>query len=478
MNQISQVHQKKLKKLQHLYWRAGFGLSPKAFQETQRNIATISINDEARQLIQKGKKSTALPNQPKPVKSRAEFRALSKAEMKQLKMEARQKVGEMNADWVRSMATTDNPLLERMSLFWHDHFACRITSSHLVVDYLNAIRQNALGNFKDLLIGVSKSAAMIRYLNNQQNKKQKPNENFARELIELFTIGRGNYTEKDVKEAARAFTGWSSDFSGEFVFRRYWHDGGAKTFMGQTGNWGGEDIIDILLSKKETALFLTRKLYRYFVNERIEGQISEQRVQQLANSFYKSNYDIAQLMQEIFTSQWFYADQHIGTKIKSPIDFLVGVMRTIQVEFEDKKPILFVEKALGQMLFNPPNVAGWAGGKAWIDNSTLMFRLNFVNILFGQVELEMHVKEEFTAQPRNKVVKKLVGKVSMEQLVQSFQNKKQAEIFNAMEMMLLQTSPSTPPSVLNSFTATQSSHSDYIKTLALRLMSMPEYQLC
>jgi len=287
---------KSQEQLIHLYARAGFGLSPKELTQKSKK----SIQQEAEKLIRKAKKNpTLLDNELNFSRDQS---MMSKKDARMRRRIAREKVATINVNWINSMVTSDNPLLERMSLFWHDHFACRMTKPELVTNYMNAIRQNALGNFKDLLLAVSKTPAMIRYLNNRQNRKQKPNENFARELMELFTIGRGNYTEKDIKEAARAFTGWTFDRKGAFIIRKAWHDYGSKTFMDSTGRFGGEDIIDIILARKETAIFIVKKIYKYFVNE----QINEKRINNLANYFYKNDYNIAKLMQKIFTSSWFY----------------------------------------------------------------------------------------------------------------------------------------------------------------------------
>jgi uncharacterized protein (DUF1800 family) len=181
---------------------------------------------------------------------------------------------------------------------------------------LHVIRQNALGSFRTLLHGVSKSAAMLKFLNAQQNRKDHPNENFAREVMELFTLGRGNYTENDIKEAARAFTGWSANLQGDFVFRRFQHDNGSKTVLGKTGNFTGEDVLDILLEKKGTAAYITQKIYRFFVNEAVD----KEKADWLSARFYQSDYNIGQLMKDIFTSDWFYEAKNIGTRIKSPIE--------------------------------------------------------------------------------------------------------------------------------------------------------------
>jgi len=167
---------------------------------------------------------------------------------------------------------------------------------------LNVIRKNALGNFKELLFEVSKSPAMLQFLNNQQNKKDHPNENFAREVMELFTMGRGNYTENDIKELARAFTGWGYDKEGNFTERPKQHDTGAKTFLGKTGNFTGDDVLNIILEQKATAKFITAKIYKFFVNENPD----QNNINKLSEELYTSNYDLKKLMQNIFSSSWFY----------------------------------------------------------------------------------------------------------------------------------------------------------------------------
>jgi uncharacterized protein (DUF1800 family) len=454
----------------HLYARAGFGLSPKEL--IQKN--SHSIQKEVEKLIKKAKRNTSFPNQKIEFDKFDKKKMVNQNDRQKLRAKKRQMVNQMNTDWIQSMATTDNPLLERMSLFWHSHFACRIKTPLLTANYMAAIRSNALGNFRDLLFGVSKSAAMIRYLNNQQNKKQKPNENFAREVMELFTIGRGNYTENDIKEAAKAFTGWTSNLKGEFILKERWHDESEKNFMGTTGNFGGEDIINIILARKETAVFIVKKIYQYFVNEKI----NEKRIENLANYFYKNDYDIAKLMQNIFTSSWFYEKANIGTKIKSPIDLLVGVMKIIDIDFKNNKAILFYEKALGQILFNPPNVAGWQGGKAWIDNSTLLTRLNFVSYLFGQVEMSIKVKEELEANMRNKVMKRFVVDVSANKLVREFSRFSEEALFEEMSTRLVAPNISKKAKTIDKYTIKNGTKADYIKSLAMQLMSLPEYQLC
>jgi uncharacterized protein (DUF1800 family) len=221
---------------------------------------------------------------------------------------------------------------------------------------------------------------MIRYLNNQQNKKSSPNENFAREVLELFTIGRGGYTEQDIKEAARAFTGWSSNLRGEFVFRKGFHDDGEKTFMGKSGHFMGEDIIDITLAQPQTSRTIVRKVYSFFVSDVID----ESRVEALSSQFYDSNYDIALLMRTIFESDWFYEEEFINQQIKSPIQLLVNFCQITDSKVKGVLPFMKYSRKLGQKLLDPPNVAGWPGGKSWINNASLALRMNLGMTLVNQ----------------------------------------------------------------------------------------------
>src|SRR5688572_29591580 len=199
----------------------------------------------------------------------------------------------LNTAWFKQLTDPQVVFREKMTFFWHDHFACRTRNAFLAQQQNNTLRTHALGKFGDLLMAISKDPGMLQFLNNQQNKKDSPNENFAREVMELFTLGRGNYTEDDIKNAARAFTGWAfNPLTGEFLFRQRQHDFGSKTFRGKIGNFSGEDIISMILEDKQTASFITTKIYNFFVGSELEKSI----LNELANSFYQSGYDIHKLL--------------------------------------------------------------------------------------------------------------------------------------------------------------------------------------
>ncbi len=459
----------KKKKITHLFWRAGFGISPEMLEQMSVLPLEITIN----KLLMDAKNPDFL-NLPLPVYKKILKEEITKAEKVSLRKKLQQENRGVNSSWVRKMVNSDNPLLERMTLFWHGHFALVSRNNSFVSEsYINTLRTHALGNFGELVLAVARDPGMIRFLNNQQNKKGQPNENFARELLELFTIGIGHYSEQDVKEAARAFTGWRTDKKGNFHFSERHHYFGSKSFLGQTGDFDGTDIIRIILEKKETAIFIATKVYQYFVNKKI----NKQHIQQLADVFYHSNYNIEILMRTIFASDWFYASNNMGTKIKSPIDLLVGMMKTLQLNLEDQKSFLFIQKMLGQILLNPPNVAGWPGGKAWIDNATLVFRLNLAGYFFKTVNISVSAKPELEDKADKKMKANLPATMDLSPILTYFADLEEERIFTNLKDWLIQTNLSIEKSEMDAFTKHQT-REDYIKSLLLRLMTLPEYQVC
>src|SRR5688572_20568998 len=291
-------------KNQHLMWRAGFGPSveqlpdlskhsPQQFYKALQKASSkrpeyIDVADDFLKGLVMGAEEIG----------RQQRKEMTAEQRKQVQRKNREGVRSLNLNWLKLFVNTDAQLREKMAFFWHGHFACRNLNVFYQQGLLDVIRRNALGSFRDMLHEVSRSAAMLNFLNNQQNRKDHPNENFAREVMELFTLGRGNYSENDIKEAARAFTGWTAGLKGEFVFRRGQHDYGSKTVLGKTGNFDGDEVLDILLSQKQTAKYITQKIYKFFVND----EVNEEKVNWLADRFYQSTYDISKLMDDIFTS--------------------------------------------------------------------------------------------------------------------------------------------------------------------------------
>lgn len=470
------------KNIQHLYWRAGFGEPYTVVKSAQRQ--------SARQIFKKMLRDSEDFRPMDIVDMRevvAEFRKLQEMrelkkeeevgnKLKNLQKDQKEQQGTLNTTWIDLMATSKGVLREKMALFWHGHLVSRSLNPAFSQSYLNTLRKNALGKFGDLLMAVSKEPSMLQFLNNKQNKKRSPNENFARELMELFTLGRGNYSEKDIKEVARAFTGWDFDLQGRFVFRAFQHDNDQKTIFGKTGNFNGEDVIKMILERKETAQFLTTKIYKYFVNETISG--NEKRLAELSKLFYKSDYDIAHLLENIFTADWFYDQENIGSHIKSPVELLVGIKRTLGATFENQQPNLFIQKVLGQVLLYPPNVAGWAGGKNWIDSSSLLFRMQLPAMLFLGKDGNISAKKDGDVNTEYQS-KKQSFKVSVDwnDFSKSF-SEKDKNLLGEISQYLLQVpvNEQFTQNLANKFQ--NNSKEENIKQMAIALMMMPDYQVC
>ncbi len=306
------------------------------------------------------------------------YKELSTQEKQLLRKLRRRRWQELQLWWVHEMVVTTSPMTEKMTLFWHNHFTSQLPKVKwpgLMLEQNILLRHEALGNFATLLRKIARDPAMLIYLDNISNKKAHPNENFARELLELFTLGEGHYSESDIKAAARAFTGWTVDRkSGKFRFNPRVHDFGQKTFLGVTGNLNGDDIIEIILRQEQTAVFITEKCYREFVSP----DVNESEVTRIANRFRESGYEIKTLLYEILTSDGFKKSSGRDFLIKSPVELVVGTVRTFGIEANVSRYLFRSARAMGQELFNPPNVKGWPGGKAWITTGSLAERRSFL----------------------------------------------------------------------------------------------------
>ncbi len=289
--------------------------------------------------------------------------------------------------WANRMLNSSRPLEEKMTLFWHGHFATeqeKIRDYRLLLDEIALLRENATGNFRDLLLKISKDPGMLVYLDNRKNIKGHANENFAREVMELFALGVGNYTEDDVKEAARAFTGWANR-GPEFIDDPELHDDGEKTLLGETGNFNGEDIVDILVRQEVCAEFISGKIYRFLVREELSPELNRA----LAAILRDNNYDLKPLLRTIFMSRDFYGPDSYASQIRSPVQYLISTYKKLGLDRVPGTPsFYYVSAQLGQALGNPPNVAGWDGGRAWINPSTLMERGNVMRHLLFPAEAE------------------------------------------------------------------------------------------
>ena len=476
-------------KNQHLLWRAAFG--PMA--ENAADLDNISQKKLWELLLKTSDKrpdklevaQNLVDGLMKGIKDVVDLqkKELTPDQKKKMQQQSREDLKTLNIRWLEEMINSEAQLREKMSLFWHGHFATRVINSYFQQELLQIIRENALGSFKDLLKEVSKSPSMISFLNNQQNKKQHPNENFAREVMELFTMGRGNYTENDIKEAARAFTGWGFNLQGEFVFRRGQHDDGKKTFLGKTGNFDGDDIINILLEQKQTARFITKKIYKYFVNDTVD----DAKVEWLSDRFYKNDYNIKKLLEDIYLSDWFYDEKNIGSRIKSPVELLAGIRRFLPMEMQNDQAQLLFQRTLGQILFYPPNVAGWPGGKNWIDSSSLMLRLRIPQIITANETMDIRPKSDddtnmgqmmdANMKKMQDTVKGGTATIEWAAVNKIFEKIPRENLLQKISTTVLQTKSQVSTTVLDKYLNNES-RENYIKSAVVNLMSTPEYQLC
>ena len=454
-------------RVKHLYNRASFG---SCYAELKRNART-PIKTLIKQLLQQAEKPLPLLVISAQLPPPDVLRSMSEEAVREYLRQRNRQERELNVRWVETLINTQSPFLEKMTLFWHGHFACRSNNAFFLQQLNNIHRTNALGNFRTMLVDVSKSAAMLSFLNNRQNRKAKPNENFARELMELFTLGRGNYTEKDVKESARAFTGWQFyPPTGEFRFNKSQHDYGVKEFFGKRGNFTGEDIIDMILAKKQTAYFISEKFYKFFVNDIPDPE----NVKKLADVFYDAGYEIKPAIEYLFTADWFYNRENVGNKIKSPVEFLVGVGRQFHVNFKNPEVLFPIQRSLGQTLFFPPNVAGWTGGRSWIDSSTLLTRMKLPSVLLnsGNIDLGAGYDPEdealVAAQRRNRNA--FPVRIQSNPDWARFLNEIPDNISKEELAYLLLAPPANPRVAELQFKS--------IKDAAIQLISTPEYQLC
>lgn len=371
----------------HLLTRAGFTPTPEEIEA----LAPLSQEEAVRRLLD-GTRTEPVLAPPgwvgEPPPDREGVKEMTEEEKKELRETQRRHAQELKGWWCREMAATGSPLTERMTLFWHNHF----TSSLQKVKFPPSLyRQNALlrrhacGNFRTLVHAIARDPAMVVYLDSQSNRKGKPNENFARELLELFTLGEGHYTEADIKEAARAFTGWSVDRgTAEFRIAKRQHDDGEKTFMGRTGNFDGDGVIDILLENPRTAVHIVEKLWREFVSETPDPQ----EIERLAAVFRKADYEMKPLLAALFASPAFIDPANRGTLTKSPADLVIGTVRALQIPVADGRLMAQAMRGLGQDLFDPPNVKGWPGGTAWITSTTLLLRRQVLERIVRGKEME------------------------------------------------------------------------------------------
>jgi hypothetical protein len=304
-----------------------------------------------------------------------------KALQQALSMANREAVTAIQTWWLNRMAHGDYPLHEKLTFLWHGHFTSSAKDERaamLLWRQNELLRRNAAGNFETFVRQVSRDPAMIDYLNNNENKKQHPNENYARELMELFTLGIGNYTEDDIKQSARAFTGWSHD--GEnYVFQEKQHDDGIKKFFGHSGNFNGDDIITLILQKPVCTKYIAGKVFKWFGYDNQDDSLAEALGQELR----ASKLELRPLLRTILTSRAFYGPLAVGTQIKGPVQLVMGTIRMLELKVPSMQAMNGLLNQMGQVPLMPPNVKGWPGGQMWINTSTLFIRYNTCVMLTG-----------------------------------------------------------------------------------------------
>jgi uncharacterized protein (DUF1800 family) len=477
-----------IQKQNHLFWRAGFGPTPEMIHQS----TPFKPEPYVKALLKASEKPpipfTVVQNMVDGLGNGIGEIGRMQAQQgtdsltadqrrRQTQQQNRQATRSLNLAWLDEMVNSSAQLREKMALFWHGHFACRNLNSFFQQQLINIIREHALSDFGTLLHAVSKSPAMLQFLNNQQNRKNSPNENFAREVMELFTLGRGNYSEKDIKEAARAFTGWGFNLQGQFQFRAFQHDTGDKTVLGKTGNLSGEEVLDHLLSQRQTATFICSKIYRFFVHDNVNAD----HVAWLSKRFYENGYEIKPLLQDLFTASWFYDPSNMGNHVKSPVELLAGIRRQLPMDIGNEDIQLLIQRALGQILFYPPNVAGWPGGKSWIDSSSLLLRMRLPQMLSTGDGIEINVKsDDDTEMGMSRKAAGALNRFSLNatidwnEVLKPFEKIAPAKQFEMMASCFLQTKKLPERDLINYL----SNESPDARKAIIALMSLPEYQLC
>ncbi len=453
-------------KIRHLFLRAGLGFTA----EEENILEQKNLQQHLEELFKNSEVVEDLDYLPYPLKDGQE---VSNAKIFFMIIKSVEDTQDLSMAWMYRMATTKASLRERMTMFWHNHFSTSVPFAYLMQVQNNTIRKNALGSFRELTQAIAKDPAMINYLNNQQNHKDSPNENFARELMELFTVGVGNYSEKDIKESARSFTGWTIDKTGEYNFRSGDHDDGVKEFRGKTGNFNGDDIINMLCDDKQTAYYVTRKIYAEFVNEFVD----EEKVNALAEEFYKSDYDIKKLLHSIFSAEWFYDEKNIGSKIMSPVELMVRMKKLINLTPKENLVQVKFQRVLGQLLLFPPSVAGWKGGRNWIDGASLFLRLNLPFAARGKVNINANSKPQFEETGEAKPPQQLLFSSDFTPLLQFVSGKTDDELIDSAALLLLQQSlAAIEKQKLSNLLNQSDADSKKIDALTY-IMSSPSFQL-
>ena len=476
----------------HLLNRAGFGGTPAEIEQ----LAARGLEQAVASLVDYEKIPDATPNpewaKPDPTRTERLMTAQRSADeeaRRKLQQEEqrtqRQRSVELKFWWLERMARGPRPLQEKMTLFWHGHFATsmeKVRDAYLMWRQNDLFRQKATGNWLEMLVAVAQDPAMLIWLDQAQSRKEHPNENFAREVMELFALGEGHYTEKDISEAARALTGWSYDRANEeFVERPRFHDSGEKTVLGRTGYLRGRDVLEAIVAQPQADKFITGKLWKFFAGT----EASEELTSALAAEFHRSGGNFKPLLTTIFRSEEFYSDSVIRNQVKSPVQWLVGTVRMLERELPGPFISFQLTRTLGQDLFAPPNVKGWDGGLSWITTNNLLARYNEAALLVqGDASsvrgMLPNVGGNAQRNPAiNRIQNAQLPRVNVAKILNDEERKDKDKLVAALEKRLLQTKlTARQEKTLREYLDGQSVLNDDAILNTIRLMmSTPEYQL-
>lgn len=476
----------------HLLNRAGFGGTPAEVDK----LAAMDPDGAVAYFVDYEKISDSTPDpawakpDPERMERLQEMRKAAPEKRKELQREQqrkqREQITELRQWWLERMAHGPRPLQEKLTLFWHGHFA---TSAQKVKDAYfmwlqnDTFRRHASGNWLEMLTAVSKDPAMLFWLDQAQSRRQHPNENFAREVMELFTLGEGHYTEKDITEAARALTGWSIDRVNErFVNRPALHDDGSKTFLGKTGRLTGEDVLETIVQQHQASKFIVAKLWSFFAAE----NPPEPLVEALASEFEAGGRKFKPVLAKMFRSEEFYAGNVVRQQVKSPVQWLVGSVKMLE---RDLPPLIVSAntlRVLGQDLLLPPNVKGWDGGLSWITTSNLLNRYNYAAFLVTG-ENPMGLMAQGAKGPKGNKPRPRLGRgpfgrgrpIDIDRIVPEAARQDKDSLIAALEKRFLQsTLREKQRKTLAEFIESQGKldREDLLHTVRL-VMSTPEFQL-
>lgn len=371
----------------HLLNRAGFGGPPTEIEA----LVKLGLEQAVDRLVDFGKVEESWPRlawaqaDPKRAEKLKRLRDAPEPERRELRQAEqrlyRERTQELVLDWLDRMARTPRPLQEKLTLFWHGHFATsiqKVRDPWLMFRQLELFRARAAGNWPDLLVAVTRDPAMLLWLDQAQSRKEHPNENYAREVMELFALGEGNYAEQDILETARALTGLTYDrVAQEPLWRPRLHDAGPKTVLGRTANFGPDEVIRHIATRPQSARFLAQRLWHFFAADEAPPGV----VDALAAGFERGGREIRPLLRKLFLAEEFYAPEVIGSQVKSPVVWLVMAVRQFERDLPKLPPTAAALRELGQALLAPPNVKGWDGGITWINTATLTARQRFATLL-------------------------------------------------------------------------------------------------